>query len=163
MQGTTGDAKLLDIYDSKDEGQELNTETNGIAKNTSNQDTYLDQIFGKLSSNNEFDLEKNLAELDLAMDSFTGMNSITNYIDSSPKLNDQKGQSFNLLSNENQTLSDDIFSSEQHSYVNDWDAISNDTFLPSSILKQSLGDAAMGMIQKDTSKANLEDLVSTKM
>ncbi|EZA48446.1 islet cell autoantigen 1 isoform X1 [Ooceraea biroi] len=71
----------------------------------------------------------------------------------------QQQRSLNFLASEGAALLDEILNDKQQctSSSSDWEGISGDTFLPPSILKQSLGDAALGMGQKGMMTTNSTD------
>ncbi|XP_011304302.1 islet cell autoantigen 1 isoform X2 [Fopius arisanus] len=145
--------KLLDF---DNEGKERPLETLQLGQNEP-RDQLLEQVFGNESDSRPLDvkhtseLEKSLAELDLVMDSFVGGPSSFDFSDKTTSLgssNQQECQeSLQLLTSENFQLLDDILNSGPTANT-DWDAMANDTFLPPGILKQSLGDAALGKTSK---------------
>ncbi|XP_043474219.1 islet cell autoantigen 1-like protein [Leptopilina heterotoma] len=99
------------------------------------------------------ELEKNLAELDLAMDSFNAPSSGYDFL-SSPCLTPQTSQNPNQqqspleqLTSENIALLNDILNVGPSTH-NEWDSVGDDTFLPPGILKQSLGDACIPIEQQ---------------
>ncbi|KAL0106902.1 hypothetical protein PUN28_015434 [Cardiocondyla obscurior] len=177
------DEKLLDIdNESKDTLIHLETadsSRNGIVcdtKDTEN-DKSLEEFFGNLilkkdASNNAEQLTNKTEKSDRAafnksseeqksvMDIFE--NTDFNLSDlSSLSSEAQQQQSLNLLASESAALFDEILNDKQQSTNSDWEGISHDTFLPPSILKQSLGDAALGMGQKSTA-GNLDDKKKSK-
>lgn len=98
------------------------------------------------------ELEKNLAELDLAMDSFNDPSGL-DFL-SSPCLTPQTSQNqeqqqspLEQLTSENIDLLNDILNGGP-STINEWDSVGDDTFLPPGILKQSLGDACIPVEQQ---------------
>lgn len=161
------DEVLLDIEnDAKDDldfqtwnmHSSVNTEIPEQIKETTstNEDKEFDEFFGNLASEklhqndkHSSQLEWSLAELDLAMDSFTSGNvnldfgNATSLAASSTTNQDQSQQPLQLLTSENVALLDEILNSGPSTNV-EWDSMTNDTFLPPGILKQSLGDAALG-------------------
>ncbi|XP_012063432.1 PREDICTED: islet cell autoantigen 1 [Atta cephalotes] len=162
------DEKLLDIEnESKDTLIHLDTGTNssknGIVPSTDDTDKSLEEFFGNLilekdaSNNTEQSVNKiektntvfskSSEEQKSVMDIFEECNTDFNLTDLSP-LSSQQQQSLNLLASESAALFDEILNDKQQCMNNDWEGISHDTFLPPSILKQSLGDAALGMGQK---------------
>ncbi|KAK0167993.1 hypothetical protein PV327_001837 [Microctonus hyperodae] len=143
------DEILLDIEnDTKDNLDFQIKETTSISD-----DKEFDEFFGNLESQklHEKDekLELSLAELDLAMDSFTSGNvnldfgNASSLAASSTVNQDQTQQPLQLLTSENVALLDEILNSGPSTNF-EWDSMTNDTFLPPGILKQSLGDAALG-------------------
>ncbi|XP_034940488.1 islet cell autoantigen 1 [Chelonus insularis] len=116
-------------------------------------DKELEEFFGNLTSEHfktdeksMNELEKSLAELDLAMDSFTTGNTNFDFGDASvtsSSSQDQPQQSIQLLTSENVALLDDILNSGPSANI-EWDSMTGDTFLPPGILKQSLGDVVSG-------------------
>ncbi|XP_011638216.1 islet cell autoantigen 1 isoform X1 [Pogonomyrmex barbatus] len=180
------DEKLLDIEnDPKDTLIHLDTTTNssrnGIVLNTKDteNDRSLEEFFGNLilekdasnsteqsvnttEKNNHTAFNKNSEEQKLAMDIFGECNTDFNLADLSPLSSEtQQQQSLNLLVSESTALFDEILNDKQQCTNNDWEGISNDTFLPPNILKQSLGDAALGMGQKSTT-SNTDDKKKNK-
>ncbi|KAG8041238.1 hypothetical protein G9C98_002226 [Cotesia typhae] len=137
-------------------------------KKESGEDKELEEFFGSMVSyksvfNNEkqvSELEKSLAELDLVMDSFNEENihfdfdNAASLPSSSSEISKDKNQeSVQSLTSENIVLLDDILNGGSKANVG-WDELINDTFLPAGILKQSLGDAAMG---KKLCKAKIDE------
>jgi len=177
------DEKLLDIEnESKDTLIHLDTGTNssknGIVHSTNDTDKSLEEFFGNLilekdaSNNTEQSVNKiektntvfskSSEEQKSVMDIFEECNTDFNLTDLSPLSSEaQQQQSLNLLASESAALFDEILNDKQQCTNNDWEGISHDTFLPPSILKQSLGDAALGMGQKSTA-SNTDDKVSTR-
>lgn len=175
--------KLLDIEnESKDILIQLDTTSsrNGIVHNTNDteNDKGLEEFFGNLilekgvSNNTEQSVtkseenihsmfKKNSEEQKIAMDIFEECSTEFNLADL-PLLSSeaQQQQSLNLLASESAALFDEILNDKQQCTNNDWEGISNDTFLPPNILKQSLGDAALGMGQRSTTTSNMDDKVS---
>ncbi|GAB1865621.1 Islet cell autoantigen 1 [Camponotus japonicus] len=179
--------KLLDIENEpKDILIQLDTTTNslrnGIVHNTNDteNDKGLEEFFGNLilekgvsnnteqsviksEENNHSMFKKNSEEQKLAMDIFEECSTDFNLADL-PLLSSeaQQQQSLNLLASESAALFDEILNDQQQCTNNDWEGISNDTFLPPNILKQSLGDAALGMGQRSTTTNNMDDKKKTK-
>ncbi|XP_018308268.1 islet cell autoantigen 1 isoform X1 [Mycetomoellerius zeteki] len=165
------DEKLLDIEnESKDTLIHLDTSTNssknGIVHSTNDTDKSLEEFFGNLilekdasnstkQSVNKTEktntvLRKSSEEQKSVMDLFEKCNTDFNLTDLSPLSSEaRQQQSLNLLASESAALFDEILNDKQCTN-SDWEGISHDTFLPPSILKQSLGDAALGMGQKNT-------------
>jgi len=177
------DEKLLDIENEpKDTLIHLDTATNssrnGIVYNSSNTESKsLEEFFGNLSLDQEVsnsaqsiskteetdqsEFSKSSEEQKLVMDIFGECNTDFNLTDLSFLSSEaQQQQSLNLLTSESTALFDEILSDKQPCVSNDWEGISNDTFLPPNILKQSLGDAARGIGQ--TSTTNTDDKVSIR-
>ncbi|XP_011162291.1 islet cell autoantigen 1 isoform X2 [Solenopsis invicta] len=175
------DEKLLDIdNEPKDTLINLDTSTNssrnGIVHNTNDteNDRSLEEFFGNLSlekdaSNNTQQsinktektshtvFSKSSEEQKSVMDIFGECNTDFNLADLSPLSSEaRQQQSLNLLASESAVLFDEILNDKQQSANSDWEGISHDTFLPPNILKQSLGDAALGMGQKSTA-SNTDD------
>ncbi|XP_047351945.1 islet cell autoantigen 1 isoform X1 [Vespa velutina] len=177
--------KLLDIEsDPKDilESKDLNTSPsstkNGMVEHlNSEHNKELDQFFGdlnleinksindnkqkidKINMKTHLDIDKSLSELDLAMDVFDICDTGFNLTDLSSTVSEsQSSQPLQLLTSENSALLSDIINDKDEcSNSNEWDAILNDTFLPPNILKQSLGDATLGVGQKDMQLTNTDD------
>lgn len=177
------DEKLLDIENEpKDTLIHLDTATNssrnGIVYNSSTENSKsLEEFFGNLNLDQEVfnrdkqsvnkteetdqsEFSKSSEERKLVMDIFGECNTDFNLTDLSSLSEAQQQQSFNLLTSESAALFDEILNDKQPSVNNDWEGISNDTFLPPNILKQSLGDAARGIGQK--SMTSTDDKVSIK-
>ncbi|KAG5347465.1 ICA69 protein, partial [Acromyrmex charruanus] len=177
------DEKLLDIEnDSKDTLIHLDTDTNssknGIVHSTNDTDKSLEEFFGNLilekdaSNSTEQSVNKtektntvfskSSEEQKSVMDIFEECNTDFNLTDLSPLSSEaRQQQSLNLLASESAALFDEILNDKQQCTNNDWEGISHDTFLPPSILKQSLGDAALGMGQKSTA-SNMDDKKKNK-
>ncbi|KAF7400288.1 hypothetical protein HZH66_005472 [Vespula vulgaris] len=178
--------KLLDIEsDPKDvlESKDLNTSStkNGIVEHlNSEHNRELDQFFGdlnleinksindskqkidKINVKTHLDIDKSLSDLDLAMDVFDICDTGFNLTDFSSTVSEnqstQSTQPLQLLTSENAAFLNDIINDkDESSNSNEWDAILNDTFLPPNILKQSLGDATLGVGQKDMQLTNTDD------
>lgn len=188
VENNKQDEKLLDIEcDTKNilefEGLDINSSSskNGITESTSNLEHKddVDQLFKSLSldnachnnkqltndmqEGNQIQLDKSFDDQSLRMDIFdksdTNFN-LTNF--SSLEVQNQGEQSLHSLTSENIVLLNDLFSDKQ-SAENEWEAaMSTDTFLPPNILKQSLGDAALGIGQKSTLSINTGDKKSNK-
>ena len=100
------------------------------------------------------ELDKSLTELDLAMDSFIGgasafdFNKATSLAAPNPQ-SETNQQTLQYLTSENVALLEDILNSGPSANT-EWDSISGDTFLPPGILKQSLGDAILGVNNKES-------------
>ncbi|XP_076247816.1 islet cell autoantigen 1-like protein isoform X2 [Calliopsis andreniformis] len=170
------DEKLLDIEcDSKNmlELEELDTNSisskNGIVQSTSTiqHKEDLSQLFDNLVLDSDLSLCSNSEHLtsnthdgkQSKIDkSFDEQSSGLNIFDKSDtnfnltslyalEAQDQE-QSLQSLTSENMVLLNDILSDNKQSISAEWEALSNDTFLPPNILKQSLGDAALGVGQK---------------
>lgn len=175
------DEKLLDIeYETQDmlglEGLDINSSSsnNRITQSSSNiEHENLDQLFENLVldnniSHNDTTQEKNQSEFDkkfdeqsLTMDIFDKSDTNFNLADfSSLEEQSSKEQSLQLLTSENMVLLNDILTDKQNT-SSEWEAISNDTFLPPDILKQSLGDVALGVGQKTMPTTNMGDKVCT--
>ncbi|XP_076649763.1 islet cell autoantigen 1-like protein [Halictus rubicundus] len=184
------DEKLLDIeYDTKDilklDGLDTSPSSskNGIVQLDSNTEHKEDlhELFDSLildnnvsrkneqSANNtqeenHLKLQKSLEEQNLGLDIFdkSDMNFSTNLSTlSSLESQDQGEQSLQSLTSENLALLKDILG-DKPNIGNEWDAIATDTFLPPNILKQSLGDAAMGIGQKTMPTNNTDDKKKNK-
>lgn len=182
---TKQNEKLLDIENEPKDilihlDETTNSSRNGIMHNTNDteNDKDLEEFFGNLilkkdvsnntgqsitkaEENNHSTFKKNSEEQKLAMDIFEECNTNFNLADL-PLLSSeaQQQQSLNLLASESAALFDEILNDKQQCTNNDWEGISNDTFLPPNILKQSLGDAALGMGQKSTTTNSVDDKVS---
>ncbi|XP_036141506.1 islet cell autoantigen 1-like protein isoform X3 [Monomorium pharaonis] len=179
------DEKLLDIdNEPKDTLIQLNTSTNssenGIMHSTdAENDKSLEEFFGNLilekdASNSTQQpviktekishtvLDKTSEEQKSVMDIFEECNTDFNLADlASLSTESQQQQSLNLLVSESAALFDEILNDKQQGANNDWEGISHDTFLPPNILKQSLGDAALGMGQKSIA-SNVDDKKKNK-
>lgn len=181
------DEKLLDIEnEAKDPllGLEATADSsrNGIAHDASDAENgkSLEEFFGNLilekkicdtsgqslgkTEQNNSELGKSSEERKLAMDIFGECNTDFDLADlSSVTLDTQQQQPLNLLASESAALLDEILNDKQQQCANnDWESISGDTFLPPNILKQSLGDAALGMGQRGMAATNhTDDKVST--
>ncbi|XP_017887662.1 islet cell autoantigen 1 [Ceratina calcarata] len=175
------DEKLLDIdYDAKDifglEGLDLNSgsSNNGITKPTSDQENKddLDRFFANLNVDNNVlrsNAEGNLSELDkkfdeqsITLDIFDKSNTSFSLADLSPLDEVNSGeQSLQSLTSENMMLLNDILGDKQN-VSSEWEALSHDTFLPPNILKQSLGDAALGVSQKTMPTTNSSEKKKNK-
>lgn len=173
------DEKLLDIdYETKDilglEGLDLNSDCskNGVTESTSNAEyKELDQLFENFGldnvSHNNTTPEANRAEFNqkheeqrLTTDIFDKSDTNFNLADfSSLEEQSSREQSLQSLASENIVLLNDILGDKQP-IANDWEALCNDTFLPPNILRQSLGDAALGVAQKSIPTTNTGDKVS---
>lgn len=154
---------------------------NGVAEHTNiEHNRELHQLFGNLNlemnksmndtkqtenmkTKSEIDIDKSLSELDLAMDVFDICDAGFNLTDLSSIISEnqniQGNQPLQLLTSENAALLNDIINDkdESNNSNNEWDTILNDTFLPPNILKQSLGDATLGIGQKGTQLSNTDD------
>ncbi|CAK9803109.1 Islet cell autoantigen 1 [Anthophora plagiata] len=177
------DEKLLDIeYETKDilglEGLDMNSSSskNEIVQSTSSAEhkENLDQFFENLvldnntsqndimEEGNELEFDKKIDEQTLSMDIFNKSNTNFNLADfSSLEEQNSRKQSLQTLTSENMDLLNDILS-DKPSTANEWEAISNDTFLPPNILKQSLNDAALGIGQKSVLATNTGDKKKNK-
>ncbi|XP_076376401.1 islet cell autoantigen 1-like protein isoform X2 [Megalopta genalis] len=178
------DEKLLDIEgDTKDilelDGLETSSGSskNGIVQLDSNTERKEDlhQLFDNLildnnvsqpdnntREENQLKLEKSLEKKDLELDIFD--KSDTNFDLStlcSLESQDQGEQSLQSLTSENLALLNDILGDKQN-IGNEWDAIATDTFLPPNILKQSLGDAALGIGQTTMPTNSMDDKKKNK-
>lgn len=174
------DEKLLDIeYETKDmlglEELNLNSSSsnNRIMQSISEveQKENLEQLFKNLILDNsvshtdtqegtQSEFDKKFGEQNLTMDIFDKSDTNFNLADFSSLEEQNSGESLQSLTSENMVLLNDILIDKQNT-DSEWEAISNDTFLPSNILKQSLGDAALGIGQKNmlTTTTNMDDKV----
>lgn len=171
------DEKLLDIENEpKDTLIHLdaatNSSRNGIVHSSDTENSKsLEEFFGnlnlgqqvsssdkklvnKIEEIDQSELSKSSEEQKLVMDIFGECNTDFNLADLSPLSDAQQQQSLNLLTSESAALFDEILNDKQPSMSSDWEGISNDTFLPPNILKQSLGDAARGIGQKSMAKTD---------
>jgi len=179
------DEKLLDIEsESKNTliGLNIDSSRNGLAhdSNDTENSKNLEEFFGNLileknvcdtsgqsvdktEQNNHSEFNKNSEERKVVADIFGEYNTDFSLTDLSCLTSDtQQQQSLNLLASESAALLDEILNDKQSCTNNDWESISGDTFLPPNILKQSLGDAALGMGQKGAMTTNnTDDKVST--
>ncbi|XP_078042077.1 islet cell autoantigen 1-like protein [Augochlora pura] len=179
------DEKLLDIEgDTKDildmEGLETSSGSskNGIVQLDSNTERKEDlhQLFDNLildnnvsqpgnniREENQLKLEKNLEKKDLELDIFdkSGTNFNLSTL-SSLESQDQGEQSLESLTSENLALLNDILG-DKPNIGNEWDAIATDTFLPPNILKQSLGDVALGIGQTTMPTNSMDDKKKNKL
>lgn len=174
------DEKLLDIeYETKDmlglEELNLNSSSsnNRIMQSISEieQKENLEQLFENLILDNnvshtdiiqegtQSELDKKFGEQNLTMDIFDKSDTNFNLADFSSLEEQNSGeQSLQSLTSENMVLLNDILIDKN--IDSEWEAISNDTFLPPNILKQSLGDAALGIGQKNMlTTTNMDDKV----
>lgn len=174
------DEKLLDIeYETKDmlglEELNLNSSSsnNRIMQSISEieQKENLEQLFENLILDNnvshtdiiqegtQSELDKKFGEQNLTMDIFDKSDTNFNLADFSSLEEQNSGeQSLQSLTSENMVLLNDILIDKN--IDSEWEAISNDTFLPPNILKQSLGDAALGIGQKNMlTTINMDDKV----
>lgn len=116
------------------------------------------QSVGKSKQTNHSEFNKSSEEQKFVMDIFGECNADFSLADLSSLTSDtQQQQSLNLLASEGAALLDEILNDKQPCTNNDWESISGDTFLPPNILKQSLGDAALGMGQKGMMTTNNTD------
>lgn len=130
-----------------------------LKKDTSNN---IEQSINKTEKNNHTISNKSSEEQKSVMDIFEECSTDFNLADLSPLSSEaQQQQSLSLLASESAALFDEILNDKQQCTNNEWEGISHDTFLPPSILKQSLGDAALGMGQKSTT-SNTDDKVSIR-
>jgi len=179
------DEKLLDIEsEPKDTliGLDIDSSRNGLAhdSNDTENNKSLEEFFGNLileknvcdasgqsvdktEQNNHSEFNKNSEERKLVADIFGDMDNTDFSLTDLSSLTDiQQQQSLNLLASESAALLDEILNDKQPCTNNDWESISGDTFLPPNILKQSLGDAALGIGQKGAMTTNnTDDKVST--
>ncbi|XP_050587615.1 islet cell autoantigen 1-like protein isoform X2 [Bombus affinis] len=176
------DEKLLDIdYETKDikglEGLDMNSSSsnNEITSQSTSNIEYkenLDQLFENLildnathsnmQEGNPSELDRKFGEQSLTMDIFDKSDTNLNLADfSSLEEQNSREQSLQFLASENMVLLNDILTDKQNA-DNEWDAISHDTFLPPNILKQSLGDAALGIGQKSMPTINMGDKKKNK-
>ncbi|XP_071878803.1 islet cell autoantigen 1-like protein isoform X1 [Bombus fervidus] len=176
------DEKLLDIdYETKDikglEGLDMNSSSSNneiTSQSTSNVEhkENLDQLFENLildnathsnmQEGNQSELDRKFGEQSLTMDIFDKSDTNLNLADfSSLEEQNSREQSLQFLTSENMVLLNDILTDKQNA-DNEWDAISHDTFLPPNILKQSLGDAALGIGQKSMPTINMGDKKKNK-
>ncbi|XP_043502547.1 islet cell autoantigen 1-like protein [Polistes fuscatus] len=185
--------KLLDIESDPKDNLELkdlninpNSTKNGVVEHSNTEhDRELNQFFGdlnleinksldeskqkldKINMKTHLDIDKSLSELDLAMNVFDICDTGFNLTDLSSTLSEnqsnQNSQPLQLLTSENAALLNDIINDKDESNSNEWDAILNDTFLPPNILKQSLGDATLGVGQKDMQLTNADDKKKDKV
>ncbi|XP_012244367.1 islet cell autoantigen 1-like protein isoform X2 [Bombus impatiens] len=176
------DEKLLDIdYETKDikglEELDMNSSSSNneiTSQSTSNIEhkENLDQLFENLildnathsnmQEGNQSELDRKFGEQSLTMDIFNKSDTNLNLADfSSLEEQNSREQSLQFLTSENMVLLNDILTDKQNA-DNEWDAISHDTFLPPNILKQSLGDAALGIGQKSMPTINMGDKKKNK-
>ncbi|XP_068988411.1 islet cell autoantigen 1-like protein isoform X1 [Bombus flavifrons] len=176
------DEKLLDIdYETKDikglEELDMNSSSSNneiTSQSTSNIEhkENLDQLFENLildnathsnmQEGNQSELDRKFGEQSLTMDIFDKSDTNLNLADfSSLEEQNSREQSLQFLTSENMVLLNDILTDKQNA-DNEWDAISHDTFLPPNILKQSLGDAALGIGQKSMPTINMGDKKKNK-
>lgn len=176
--------KLLDIENEpKDMLIRLdttNSSKNGIVCDSDDMDNEksLEEFFGNLILEEEVsnstkqsvnrteghysEFDKSSEEQKLAMDIFGENTNFDPANLSSLPSEAQQQQSLNLLASESVALLDEILNDKQCASNSDWESISNDTFLPPNILKQSLGDATLGVGQKNTTNVNSDDKVSVQ-
>ncbi|XP_012283450.1 islet cell autoantigen 1 [Orussus abietinus] len=115
-------------------------------------------------------LDESLADLDLAMDSFGSGSSASaaDFLDpvslksaSTNMAQNQPQESLQLLSTESIALLDDILNGGP-STSSEWDAVTEDTFLPPGILKQSLGEAMQTSTRGNPSLMNSDKTKKSK-
>ncbi|XP_006624678.1 islet cell autoantigen 1 isoform X1 [Apis dorsata] len=181
------DEKLLDIeYETKDmlglEELDLNSSSsnNRIMQSISEveQKENLEQLFENLILDNNVShtdiiqdiiqegtqskFNKKFDEQNLTMDIFDKSDTNFNLADFSSLEQNSKEQSLQSLTSENMVLLNDILIDKENT-DSEWEAISNDTFLPPNILKQSLGDATLGIGQKNIlTTTNMDDKKKNK-
>lgn len=176
------DEKLLDIEnDTKDMLINIDTTTdlsrNGILHDINN-DKNLEDFFenlildkhisndsvkqpiNKIGENDHTKLNKDFEKQKITMDIFGESNTHPFHSAnlSSLTTEGQDQQSFNLLASESTALLDDILNDKEPAN-SEWEHMSN-TFLPPNILKQSLGDATLGIGKKETKTNVTDDKVS---
>ncbi|XP_031826463.1 islet cell autoantigen 1-like protein isoform X2 [Nomia melanderi] len=181
------DEKLLDIEcDTKDilefDGLDMNSSSTKneilqLDSNTKHKED-LHQLFDNLildnnvSCKNEQSViskeEENLSKLQKSVEQNLELNifdkSDTNFTLSdlsSLELQDAGEQSLQSLTSENLALLNEILGDKQD-ITNEWETIATDTFLPPNILKQSLGDAALGIGQKGMPTMSMDDKKKNK-
>jgi len=178
------DEKLLDIENEPKNmliGLDIDSSRNGVVHDSNDMENNksLEEFFGnlfveknvcdasgqsvnKIEQNNHSEFNKNSEEQKLVPDIFGEYNTDFSLTDLSSLTSDtQQQHSLNLLASESAMLLDEILNDKQPCTNNDWESISGDTFLPPNILKQSLGDAALGIGQKGAMTTNnTEDKVS---
>lgn len=96
---------------------------------------------------NQSDLDRSFTEQNSDLNMFDKSDTNFNLISLSALEAQDQEQSLQSLTSENMALLSDILSDKQ-SITDKWEALSSDTFLPPNILKQSLGDVALGIGQK---------------
>ncbi|KOX81362.1 Islet cell autoantigen 1 [Melipona quadrifasciata] len=153
--------KLLDIeYETIDmlglEGLDINSSSPN------------DEITSQSTSNIEH--KKDFDELfeNLILDNNATHNDIQegNQLEFDKKFDEQKEQnsreqSLQSLTSENMVLLNDILTDKQNS-DSEWESIAHNTFLPPNILKQSLGDATLGVGQKSMPTTSTGDKKKNK-
>lgn len=181
VESNKQDEKLLDIEcETKNilelEGLDMDSSSskNGVTESTSNIEHKddVDQLFKSLTLDNSMCRnnkqstksieEGNQIKFDesLTMDIFDKSDTNFDLTDFSLEVQNQGEQSLQSLTSENIVLLNDLFGDKQNT-ESEWEAaMSNDTFLPPNILKQSLGDAALGIGQKSILTTNTGDKVS---
>ncbi|XP_046141846.1 LOW QUALITY PROTEIN: islet cell autoantigen 1 [Osmia bicornis bicornis] len=183
VESNKQDEKLLDIEcETKNilelEGLDMDSSfsKNGVTESISNVEHKddVDELFKSLTLDNNMcrnnkqstksTEEGNQIKFDesLTMDIFDKSDTNFDLSDFSLEVQNQGEQSLQSLTSENIVLLNDLFGDKQNT-ESEWEAaMSNDTFLPPNILKQSLGDAALGMGQKSILTTNTGDKKSSK-
>nr|XP_034177595.1 islet cell autoantigen 1 isoform X2 [Osmia lignaria] len=183
VESNKQDEKLLDIEcETKNilelEGLDMDSSSskNGVTESTSNIEHKddVDELFKSLTLDNNMcrnnkqstksTEEGNQITFDesLTMDIFDKSDTNFDLTDFSLEVQNQGEQSLQSLTSENIVLLNDLFGDKQNT-ESEWEAaMSNDTFLPPNILKQSLGDAALGIGQKSILTTNTGDKKSSK-
>lgn len=108
---------------------------------------------------NQSDLDRSFTEQNSDLNMFDKSDTNFNLISLSALEAQDQEQSLQSLTSENMALLSDILSDKQ-SITDKWEALSSDTFLPPNILKQSLGDVALGIGQKSMPINNTGEKVS---
>ncbi|CAK9829160.1 Islet cell autoantigen 1 [Anthophora retusa] len=159
----------MDYHDNVEEAEEVKPTTQNTDENNKQDEKLLDieyetkDILGlegldmnSSSSKNEIVQSTSSAEYKENLDQF-----FENLDFSSLEEQNSGKQSLQTLTSENMVLLNDILG-DKPSTANEWEAISNDTFLPPNILKQSLNDAALGIGQKSVLATNTLDKKKNK-
>ena len=183
VESNKQDEKLLDIEcETKNilelEGLDMDSSfsKNGVTESISNVEHKddVDELFKSLTLDNNMcrnnkqstksTEDGNQIKFDesLTMDIFDKSDTNFDLSDFSLEVQNQGEQSLQSLTSENIVLLNDLFGDKQNT-ESEWEAaMSNDTFLPPNILKQSLGDAALGIGQKSILTTNAGDKKSSK-
>ncbi|XP_043525453.1 islet cell autoantigen 1 isoform X1 [Frieseomelitta varia] len=175
--------KLLDIeYETIDmlglEGLDINSSSPNdeiTSQSTSNVEHKkdFDELFENLildnnathndiQEGNQLEFDKKFDEQSLIMGIFDKSDTNFNLAKfSSLEEQNSREQSLQSLTSENMVLLNDILTDKQNS-DSEWESITHNTFLPPNILKQSLGDATLGVGQKSMPTTSTGDKKKNK-
>ncbi|KAK1121354.1 hypothetical protein K0M31_010649 [Melipona bicolor] len=175
--------KLLDIeYETIDmlglEGLDINSSSPNdeiTSQSTSNVEHKkdFDELFENLildnnathndiQEGNQLEFDKKFDEQSLIMGIFDKSDTNFNLAKfSSLEEQNSREQSLQSLTSENMVLLNDILTDKQNS-DSEWESMAHNTFLPPNILKQSLGDATLGVGQKSMPTTSTGDKKKNK-